>query len=222
MSTILIIEDDVDMNHALSMYFEKEEYKVYQAFNSAEAEQYIKKNAVDIIVADIALPGESGLEFVRRLSFTQKIPLVFLTAKDEEEDILKGYDAGCEEYITKPVSPKVLQKKLETILRRSREKNILSYKEMKIDYEKMRVWVSDKEVKLTAKEWKILEILTVNRGKIITKERLLEKIWDINEDFVDEHVIRVVINRLRKKIESDTSLPVYIKNIFGVGYTFGE
>lgn len=128
MTTLLIIEDDIDMNNALCIYFEKEQYKVYQAFNSIEAEQHIKKKDIDIIVADIGLPGESGLHFVRRLSFNKKIPVVFLTAKDEEEDILEGYDVGCEEYITKPISPKILHKKLETILKRNTEENILFYK----------------------------------------------------------------------------------------------
>lgn len=222
MTTLLIIEDDIDMNNALCIYFEKEQYKVYQAFNSIEAEQHIKKNDIDIIVADIGLPGESGLHFVQRLSSNKKLPVVFLTAKDEEEDILKGYDVGCEEYITKPISPKILHKKLETILKRNTAENILFYKEMKIDYEKRRVWIRNEEIKLTSKEWKILEILTVNMGKIITRETLLQKIWDIDENFVDEHVVTVVINRLRKKIEIDTKSPVYIKNVFGVGYTFGE
>lgn len=222
MTTLLIIEDDLEMNNALSIFFQKEKYKVYQAFNSLEAEKYLKENDIQIIIADIGLPGESGLNYIHRLLKNRKIPVVFLTAKDEEEDILKGYDAGCEEYITKPISPKILQKKLETILKRSVEENILYYKEIKIDYEKRRVWIRNEEIKLTSKEWKILEILTVNMGKIITRETLLQKIWDIDENFVDEHVVTVVINRLRKKIEADTKSPVYIKNVFGVGYTFGE
>ena len=222
MTTLLIIEDDLEMNNALSIFFQKEKYKVYQAFNSLEAEKYLKENDIQIIIADIGLPGESGLNYIHRLLKNRKIPVVFLTAKDEEEDILKGYDAGCEEYITKPISPKILQKKLETILKRSVEENILYYKEIKIDYEKRRVWIRNEEIKLTSKEWKILEISTVNMGKIITRETLLQKIWDIDENFVDEHVVTVVINRLRKKIEADTKSPVYIKNVFGVGYTFGE
>ena len=216
MTTLLIIEDDLEMNNALSIFFQKEKYKVYQAFNSLEAEKYLKENDIQIIIADIGLPGESGLNYIHRLLKNRKIPVVFLTAKDEEEDILKGYDAGCEEYITKPISPKILQKKLETILKRSVEENILYYKEIKIDYEKRRVWIRNEEIKLTPKEW------TVNMGKIITRETLLQKIWDIDENFVDEHVVTVVINRLRKKIEADTKSPVYIKNVFGVGYTFGE
>lgn len=153
----------------------------------------------------------------------KKVPVVFLTAKDDEEDVLKGYDIGCEEYITKPISPKILQKKIEAILKRNMmDKTIFNYKNIKIDYEKQRVWRSEEEIRLTLKEWKILEVLTRNRGKIITKEVLLQKIWDIDENFVDQHVVTVVINRLRKKIEPNMKEPIYIKNIFGIGYTFGE
>lgn len=222
MPVLLVIEDDLDMNNALCVYFQKEGYKVYQANNSFEAERYLNEKEIQIIIADIGLPGESGLSFIHRLLKDKKIPVVFLTAKDEEEDILKGYDAGCEEYITKPIAPKILQKKLEAILKRNMCGNILCYKEIKIDYDKRRVWVREREIKLTSKEWKILEILTQNAGRIITRELLLQRIWDINENFVDEHVVTVVINRLRKKIELDTKSPVYIKNVFGVGYTFGE
>lgn len=222
MICLLIIEDDPDMNNALYIYFEKEHYKVYQAYNCAEAEKYLKENEINIVIADIGLPGESGLHFIRRLLDVKKLPVVFLTAKDEEEDILKGYNAGCEEYVTKPISPKILQKKIETILKRNKEDNALYYKELKIDHEKRRAWIRNEEIKLTLKEWKILEVLTANKGKIITKETLLQKIWDVDGNYVDEHVVTVVINRLRKKIETDTKAPVYIKNVFGVGYTFGE
>lgn len=223
MAALLIIEDDFEMNQALYIYFEKNHYKVYQAFNCKEAEQHLRKNKIDLIIADIGLPDESGLHFMHRIVNIQKVPIVFLTAKDEDEDILNGYDAGCEEYITKPISPIILQKKLEAILKRNMDAgNILYYKELKIDYEKRRVWLRNEEIKLTLKEWKILEVLASNMGKIITKETLLQKIWDIDENFVDEHVVTVVINRLRKKIEKEMRSPVYIKNVFGIGYTFGE
>lgn len=223
MIKLLILEDDREMNHALRVYFQRNQYTVYQAFNSMDAERQIKENEIDIMLADIGLPGESGICFIRRLLKRKQIPVIFLTAKDEEEDILAGYDSGCEEYVTKPISPEILQKKLEAVIKRNmRESHILYYKEIELDYEKRRVWMKDEEVKLTVKEWKILEILAANKGKIVTKEMLLQKIWDIDENFVDEHVVTVVINRLRKKIEKDTKTPVYIKNIFGVGYTFGE
>lgn len=135
---------------------------------------------------------------------------------------MEGYEAGCQEYVTKPVSPKVLLKKVEVILKRNRSGNIMEYKDLRIDFDKRKVWNCDKEIKLTIKEWKVLAILAASRGNIVTKEMLLEKIWDADNNFVDDHALTVVINRLRKKIESAPSSPVYVKNVFGVGYTFGE
>lgn len=223
MIKIQIVEDDVQMNNALKIYFEKAGYTVFQAFNYIDAERDLKKEDIDIVIADIALPGQSGLELAKKIKKDKNIPFVFLTAKDEEQDILDGYDVGCEEYITKPISPKVLHRKIETILKRKEDRcNILLYKELKIDYEKRRVWKNDIEIRLTSKEWKILKMLAANKGKIITKEVLLDKIWDIEGNFVDDHVVKVLINRLRKKIEENAGNPIYIKNVFGVGYTFGE
>lgn len=222
MIKILIMEDDVSLNNALKTYFEKADYMVFQAFTCKEAEQIINQKSINMIIADIGMPDQSGLMFAENIRKERNIPIIFLTAKDEEQDILDGYDAGCEEYVTKPISPKVLQKKMEVILKRRENENILFYQALKIDYEKRRIWKNGAEVKVTDREWQILYLLAKNKGKIITKEILLEKVWDIEGNFVDEHVVSVVINRLRKKIEDHAGEPVYIKNVFGVGYTFGE
>lgn len=222
MIKMLIIEDDLSLNHALKIYFEKVGYIVFQAITSKEAKRIIKQEKVDLIVADIGLPDQSGLVFAEKIRKERNIPIIFLTAKDEEQDILAGYDVGCEEYVTKPISPKILQKKIEVILKRQENDNILVYQALKIDYEKRRVWKEEQEINVTDREWKILYLLAKNKGTIVTKEILLEKVWDVEGDFVDEHAVSVVINRLRKKIEDSTGEPVYIKNVFGVGYTFGE
>lgn len=219
---ILLLEDDFQLNDALKIYFSKAGYTVFQAHSVAEAEASLNKEP-DIIIADIGLPGESGIAFCRKVLKRKEIPVIFLTARDEEADILEGYEAGCQEYVTKPVSPNVLAKKIEVILNRNnRSEDILEYRDLRIDYGKRKVWNQSGEVRLTAKEWKVLCALAASRGNIVTKELLLEKIWDSDGNFVDEHTVTVVINRLRRKIEEDPSSPVYIKNIFGIGYTFGE
>ena len=218
---ILLVEDDAQMNEALKIFFCKAGYTVLQAYNAKEVEQCLNKEP-DIIIADIGLPGTSGIDFCKKLLKYKTIPVIFLTAKDDEEDIMKGYEAGCQEYVTKPVSPKILLKKIEVILKRSGLENIMEYKDLRIDFDKRKVWNCEKEIKLTVKEWKVLSILAANRGNIVTKEILLEKIWDADNNFVDDHALTVGINRLRKKIEQNPSTPVYIKNVFGVGYTFGE
>ncbi len=223
MIRIQIIEDDVEMNNALKIYFEKAGYIVLQCYNVNEAYKMMQMPQADIIIVDIGLPDGSGLELAGKIKNSKDVPVVFLTARDEENDILKGYAAGCEEYITKPVSPKILQKKIEAILKRSKTiGNVMIYKELQIDYEKRRIWKNGTEIKLTSKEWKILSLMSKNRGKIMTQESLLEKIWDSEGNFVDKHTVAVVISRLRKKIETSTEEPVYIKNIFGIGYIFGE
>lgn len=223
MIRIQIIEDDVEMNNALKIYFEKAGYIVLQCYNVNEAYKMMQMPQADIIIVDIGLPDGSGLELAGKIKNSKDVPVVFLTARDEENDILKGYAAGCEEYITKPVSPKILQKKIEAILKRSKTiGNVMIYKELQIDYEKRRLWKNGTEIKLTSKEWKILSLMSKNRGKIMTQESLLEKIWDSEGNFVDKHTVAVVISRLRKKIETSTEEPVYIKNIFGIGYIFGE
>ena len=173
MFKILIIEDDTQMNRAMQLFFSKNGYQVLQAKNCSEAKQIIYEKP-DIIVADIALPDGTGIDLYKNLSRTNKVPVIFLTAKDEEDDILAGYEAGCEEYVTKPISLKILLKKVEVILKRNTDSgNMLYYKDLKIDYDKKRVWMKEKEIQLTPKEWKLLELLSRNKGRIITKELLL-------------------------------------------------
>ena len=121
--------------------------------------------------------------------------------------------------MVKPISPKILLKKTEAILRRNRGgENLFLYQDLKIDYDSRRVWKESEEIHLTAREWSLLNLLSRNRGRIVTREMILQKVWELDGDFVGEDVVKVGINRLRKKLGEGE----YIKNVFGVGYTFGE
>lgn len=219
MDKLLILEDDRPMNLALKLYFEKAGYLVYPAFRASEAAQILEKTDVDLLIADIGLPGRSGLDYVSSLLNGRTLPVLFLTARDEEQDILDGYEAGCEEYVVKPISPRILLKKAETILKRNRSgETFFWYQDLKIDYDSRRVWKGSEEIHLTAREWSLLNLLSRSRGRIVTREMILQKVWELDGDFVGEDVVKVGINRLRKKLgEGD-----YIRNVFGVGYTFGE
>lgn len=222
MMRILIVEDDTQTRESLALYFTKAGCTVLPAENTSEARHCLSQEP-DVILADISLPGQSGIEFCRSVQKIRPIPVIFLTARDHEEDILEGYEAGCQEYVTKPISPKILLKKLQVILKRNgQSQDVFEYRGLRIDYQKQRVWNSQGEISLTAREWKLLSVLAVNHGKIVTRERLLEKIWDSDGSFVEDHAVTVAVNRLRKKIEKNPSDPLYIKNIFGIGYTFGE
>lgn len=138
--------------------------------------------------------------------------------------MVKGFESGCDDYISKPFSVELLKHKISAILRRNTidVKNEFEYKELKIDFDKNIVKKDNIEVSLTATEYKLLELFVKNKGKVLTKDILLEKLWDNSGKFVDENTLSVNIRRLRKKIEQDPKNPIYIITVFGIGYIFGE
>ncbi len=137
--------------------------------------------------------------------------------------MLEAFDAGCDDYVVKPFQMPVLKKRIEAILRRSGgEEDLFLFRGLRVDWKKKQVFCQEQQVSLTAKEYSLLELLVRNRGQVLTKETILERIWDIDGQFVVENTVSVTVNRLRKKIEPDKSSPIYIKNVFGLGYTFGD
>lgn len=224
MEKILIIEDDKILNRGVSFALKREGYEVASAYSKAEGKHMILNDKIDFLLLDINLPDGNGLELCKEVRDKVDFPIVFFTANDTEEDMVKGFESGCDDYIAKPFSVELLKHKISAILRRNIvvNKNIVEYKNLKIDFDKMLVAVNEKEINLTATEYKLLELLAKNKGRIITKELLLGKLWDNNGNFVDENTLSVNIRRLRKKIETDSKNPQYIITVFGIGYTFGE
>lgn len=224
MENILIIEDDRILNRGVSFALKKEGYRVISKFNISEGKAYIMENDIDFLLLDINLPDGSGLDLCEQLNDKINFPIVFFTANDTEEDMIKGFEKGCDDYIVKPFSMDVLKLKINAILKRSVEieKWIFKYKDLKIDFESRKVFIKDEEVNLTATEYKLLELLSKNKGRAVTKEIILEKLWDSNGNYVDENAISVNIRRLRKKIEEDAKNPHYIITLFGIGYILGE
>lgn len=224
MAKILIVEDDKILNKGVTFALKKEGYEVVSAYSKAEGKEAISKDKIDFILLDINLPDGNGLDFCSEVRDKVSIPIVFFTANDTEEDMVKGFEIGCDDYIAKPFSVELLKHKVNAILKRNKivNKNIFEYEDLNIDFERMTVGVLEKDINLTATEYKILELLAKNKGKVLTKEILLEKVWDSNGNFVDENTLSVNIRRLRKKIEIDPKNPKYIITVFGIGYTFGE
>lgn len=146
-------------------------------------------------------------------------------AKDTENDIVKGFKFGCDDYISKPFSVPVLIQRVDAVLRRSNitNKNMYLCEEegLKIDFDKMKVFKNNNEVKVAPKEFKLLKLLCDNRGKVLQRERIMEKVWDIDEEFIDSNSLSVAIKRLREKIEDDSKNPKFIITVFGIGYTWG-
>lgn len=218
MKKILLIEDDRKLNSGISYALKKEHYQVFPAFSLAEGKKLETEQNTDLILLDVNLPDGEGFAFCQWLKSQNKnVPLIFLTARDLEEDMLKGYESGAQDYVTKPFSMKVLIKKLEVILNRNSPKeNLYDDGFLKIDFDRAKAQAGGKECILTPTEFKLLFALTQNRGQLLTYSLLLERIWDSNGQFVDKHTLAVNINRLRKKIEDGEHK--YISNVYGMGY----
>ena len=190
-----IIEDDKLLNQALRLVLQKAGYRITCAHTRQEALSLMGREE-DLLLVDIGLP--------------------------EEQDMLAAFDTGADDYVVKPFSMKVLLKRIETVLKRNNEKERISYRELLLFPAGKQVFVEGREIRLTAKEYQLLEYLMLNQGQVLTKEMILEKIWGLEGQFVVDNTVSVTINRLRKKLEPDAGQSSYIKNVFGLGYRIGD
>jgi DNA-binding response OmpR family regulator len=224
MATILIVEDDKILNNGLAFSMKQSGYDVISAFNGREGSKALLENKIDLIILDINLPDKSGLELCADIRKNSDKPILFITANDTEQDIIKGFQAGCDDYISKPFSIEVLKQRIIAVLRRSevKEENVYKSGAIKINFDKMEVCKDDKIIKLTPKEYKLLELLFKNSGKVLKRDTILEKLWDINGEFVDANSLSVTVKRLRQKIEDDIKNPQYVITVFGIGYMWSD
>lgn len=217
MYSILLIEDDVALNKAISVYFKKENFQVDSFFCGHDMIDALEKNNFDIIILDINLPDLSGFDLIKQIKLiNSNIPVIILSACDLDSDILHGFNLGAEDYVTKPFNIEILHKKINVILKRN-TKNIF-YKDDHLFFDKntSKLVINNEETKLTPLEFKLLSFFLENQNQILLKETIIEKIWDSNENYVDEHTLLVNISRLRNKIEDDKHH--YIKTVYGLGY----
>ena len=219
--TIGIIEDDRLLNQALNKFLTDNGYDTVCAHSGGEAFAAAADHP-DLWLIDIGLPDGNGLDLYRELTAVRKVPAVFLTARDEERDMLAAFDMGAEDYVVKPFSMRVLLKRIEVVLRRNREGSVLACRDLTLYPERKQVLLFGEEISLTAKEYQLLEYFMSNQGQVLTIDNLLEKVWGLDGEFVSENTVSVTIGRLRKKIEPDPGRPVYIRNVFGLGYRMGE
>lgn len=219
LKTILLIEDDRDLNAGLAYDLEMEHYNVFSAFTLAEGQSILDSGTPDLILLDGNLPDGDGFDFCRKVKSKQEIPVIFLTARDMEQEEMQGFDCGADDYITKPFKMPILHRRIQAALRKTgarEERSLYDDGYLRIDFDQMTAVRDNETLTMTPTEFKILRLLIVNADKVLTKRLLLEKIWDNSGNFVDEHTVAVNINRLRKKIESQGH--VYIKTLYGVGY----
>ncbi len=225
MEKILIIEDDIIIGGGIKLFLEKKGFEAFTAESIKEAEEMVGSAKFELIILDINLPDGNGLDFCRQIRKKHDIPVIFLTANDTEENMIEGFRCGCDDYISKPFSVEILYHRISAVLRRTfaePEKSIFEYRKLCVDFSKMQVISDGNPVKLSSTEYRLLELLIKNRGQVLTRNSILEKIWDCDENFIDENTLNVHIRRLRQKIEKDPGEPEYILTVFGIGYTFGE
>lgn len=218
MQTILIVEDDWEMNQGIAYVLREEGYRTVSAHSMAEGRDVYEENGADLILLDVNLPDGDGFELCRRIRERSKVPVLFLTARDLEEDALLGYELGAEDYVTKPFSMKILLRKISVILKRSGEEQGTAFDDgfLKIDLIRAKAEVKGQVCSVTPTEFRILKEFLAHRGQLLTYEVLLDRLWDGGNQFVDKHALAVNINRLRGKIEDAEHK--YISNVYGMGY----
>ncbi len=216
---ILLVEDDESLARAISLKLTHEHYHVYTADTVSKARKLIGEADMALVICDIDLPDGSGLELCAEIRKKSSVMFLFLTALDNESDIISGYGAGADDYITKPFSMSVLISKINAVMKRcsNGSRMVVSGDIVYLPGEN-RTRKNGKYLSLTANEQKLLAYFMQNPKMILSKNRLLEALWDVDGCFVDANTLAVNIRRLREKIEDDPSDPKYIKNVRGLGY----
>lgn len=231
MINILLIEDDITLSMGMKYALESEGFIIHTADSVESAKDSLKNlhNVLKLILLDIMLPDGNGYDLCKYIrSKNLNIPIIFLTACDEEANIILGLDLGGDDYITKPVRIRELISRINAVLRRNSilspptSEHIITSKDLKLYPLKCKLLKHQEEISLTSIEYKLLLTLMSNSGNILTRDTLLEKLWDLDGDFIDNNTLSVYIRRLREKIEDNPKSPSYILTQRGIGYKWNE
>ncbi len=224
---ILVVDDESSIRDVLTRYLEREGYRVEVAADGPAALYATTQIAPDLIVLDLMLPGLDGLEVCQRLRAVSMVPIIMLTARDEEADKVRGFTTGADDYITKPFSPAELVLRIKAVLRRveaaiapiQAQSDLLRFGSLTIAPAYRRVEVAGRVIDLSAREFDLLLYLASHPGQVFTRNQLLQQVWDFDY-YGDSSTVTVHISRLREKLEPDPTHPSYIKTVWGVGYKF--
>lgn len=222
MANILIVEDDTDLREGLSFSFSSDGHKVEETETKKDGLQKIAKGCFDIILLDCNLPDGTGFELCKEVRSYSNIPIIMLTARDTELDEIKALELGVNDYLSKPFSLGVLKARMKRILQEKTETAKIVTGSLSIDQSTCKVYKRGEEVGLSKLEYRLLLYLIENKNHILSKEQILDKIWDSDGKYVDNNTVSVNISRLRTKIEDDVSNPTWIKTVHGVGYIWKE
>ena len=219
---ILMVEDDLSLINGLSFAIKKQGYELDIARTSLEADRVWADGRYDLVILDVSLPDGSGFDICKKIRQTSKVPIIFLTAADEETDIIMGLDIGGDDYITKPFKLAVLMSRINAILRRSNDFNKtaaeLNSNGISVHLTQGRAYKNGNPLDLTTSEYKLICMFMENPDIVLSPEQILGKLWDCDENYVDNNTLTVYIRRLRTNIEDNPSKPEMIQTVRGMGY----
>lgn len=222
MKRIFFVEDDLSLISGLSFAIKKQGYEIDVVRTSLEAEALWTNGKYDLVILDVSLPDGSGYDLCKKIRKTSKVPIMFLTAADEETNIIMGLDIGGDDYITKPFKLAVFMSRINALLRRSDNFNQadteLNSNDIKVQLLKGEVYKNGEQLDLTASEYKLLCLFMENPDIVLSSEQILSKLWDCNENYIDNNTLTVYIRRLRTKIEDDPGKPQKIVTVRRMGY----
>lgn len=224
MGRILVVEDDYYLQKNIRALLESENYGVIVASNVAEAKANINKGSIDLYLLDVMLPDGSGYEVCSYIRQKESTPIIMLSAKDDDESVVKGLDMGADDYVAKPFKSKVLISRIRANIRRNNSVGgrMIFAKNLKIDLEKMQVEKDGVVLELRNKEFELLKVMVLNKGRVYSRNMLLEVLWDKDGDFIENNTLSVTMKRLREKLGSDPEGDDYIETLRGIGYRFKE
>lgn len=221
MNRLLIVEDDAAIARSLSEFLRGEGFAAQTAAGQREAEALLGSGSFDLLLVDLSLADGSGFGVcaaAKRLG----LPVIFVTASGDEGSVVAGLDMGADDYIAKPFRPRELVSRVRSVLRRCGSQSILTLGPVRVDADRAVVTKNGAELSLSALEYRILLVFLSNRGRVLTRARLLEEIWDVAGDYVNDNTLTVYIKRLREKLEDDPQQPRLIKTVRGIGYRVDE
>ena len=226
MKQILLVEDDLSLINGLSFAVKKQGYMLEVARTSSDAYQMWAEEKYDLVILDVSLPDGSGFDICKKVRQTSKVPIMFLTAADEETDVIMGLDIGGDDYITKPFKLAIFMSRINALLRRSdnfsKADTKLHSNGITVHLLKGEVYKDNQQVELTAGEYKLLCLFMENSDRVLSQEQILRKLWDCDENYVDNNSLSVYIRRLRMKIEDDPGNPKRILTVRRMGYKWNS
>jgi len=225
--TVLIVDDEKEISDLIEIYLKNDGYNVLKAYNGLDALKILEENEVHLIILDIMMPEMDGIQACMKIREEKNMPIIMLSAKSQDMDKIIGLSTGADDYVTKPFNPLELMARVKSQLRRytrlnvpdRKKKDVIEIGNITINVATHEVFVDGKEVKLTPKEFDILELLARNRGIVFSTQKIFESVW--KEDYLEsDNTVMVHIRKIREKIEVDPRNSQYIKTVWGVGYKF--